>query len=70
MLERFLVWSSKAFRKPWPIVVAAILATAFFAFGIPKLKFDNNIKTMLRARALISGYTTTTRTRTASARAT
>jgi uncharacterized protein len=47
MLERFLAWSGKAFRKPWPIVIAAILTTIFFGFGIPKLKFDNNIKTML-----------------------
>lgn len=47
MLERFLAWSAKAFRKPWPIVIAAIAATVFFAFGVPKLKFDNNIKTML-----------------------
>jgi uncharacterized protein len=47
MLERFLAWSAKFFRKPWPIVVIAIVTTIFFAFGIPKLKFDNNIKTML-----------------------
>jgi uncharacterized protein len=47
MLERFLTWSSKAFRKPWPVVIAALAATIFFAFGIPRLKFDNNIKTML-----------------------
>jgi hypothetical protein len=47
MLERFLTWSGKAFRKPWPLVIVAILGTLFFAFGIPKLKFDNNIKTML-----------------------
>ena len=47
MLEKFLAWSSKAYKKPWPIVIIAILATVFFALGIPKLKFDNNIKNML-----------------------
>ncbi len=47
MFERFLAWSAKVFRKPWPIVIAAALLTIFFAFGIPRLKFDNNIKTML-----------------------
>jgi uncharacterized protein len=47
MLERFLAWSTKAYRKPWIVVVIAILATLFFALGIPKLKFDNNIKNML-----------------------
>jgi len=47
MLERFLVWSSKAFRKPWLFILTAAVLTGLFAFGIPKLKFDNNIKTML-----------------------
>jgi uncharacterized protein len=49
MLEKFLVWSSKAFRKPWPIIAAAVLVTAVFALGIPSLKFDSNIKSMLPA---------------------
>jgi uncharacterized protein len=47
MLEKFLAWSAKAYKKPWPIVIIAVLATAFFALGIPRLKFDNNIKNML-----------------------
>ena len=47
MFERFLAWSAKAFKKPWPIVAIAVVTTIFFAFGIPRLKFDNNIKTML-----------------------
>jgi hypothetical protein len=47
MLEKFLVWSSKAFRKPWVAFVIAIVATVIFAFGIPKIKFDNSIKNML-----------------------
>jgi len=47
MLERFLAWSAKAFRKPWLIAALAFAVTVFFGFGIPRLKFDNNIKTML-----------------------
>jgi uncharacterized protein len=47
MFERFLGWSAKVYKKPWPIVLIAVVMTVFFAFGIPRLKFDNNIKTML-----------------------
>jgi hypothetical protein len=47
MLEKFLVWSSKAFRRPWVAFVLAIIATVIFAFGVPKIKFDNSIKNML-----------------------
>jgi predicted RND superfamily exporter protein len=47
MLERFLAWSAKIFRKPWLVVALAAAVTVLFGFGIPRLKFDNNIKTML-----------------------
>jgi predicted RND superfamily exporter protein len=47
MLEKFLAWSSKAYKRPWIIVAIAALTTVFFALGIPRLKFDNNIKNML-----------------------
>jgi uncharacterized protein len=55
MLEKFLIWTSKAFRKPWPIIALAVLVTAIFALGIPRLRFDGNIKSMLPSnnRALI-----------------
>ena len=55
MLEKFLIWTSKAFRKPWPVIALAVIVTAIFAFGIPKLKFDSNIKSMLPStnRALV-----------------
>jgi predicted RND superfamily exporter protein len=49
MLEKFLNWTSKAYKKPWPIIVIAVIGTIIFALGIPGLKFDNNIKTMLPA---------------------
>lgn len=47
MLEKFLIWTSKVFRKPWPIVIGAAVITIVFAFGLPKVKFDNSIKSML-----------------------
>jgi predicted RND superfamily exporter protein len=55
MLEKFLIWTSKAFRKPWPVIALAVIVTAIFAVGIPKLKFDSNIKSMLPStnRALV-----------------
>ena len=59
MLEKFLIWSSKAYRKPWIIISAALLITVITAFGIPKLRFDANIKSMLPANnrsRVISDY--------------
>jgi Predicted exporters of the RND superfamily len=55
MLEKFLNWTAKAYKKPWPIVIAAAIITVIFAFGIPKVKFDSSIKSMLPAnnRALV-----------------
>ncbi len=47
MLEKFLIWTGRVFRKPLPIVIIAAAMTAFFAVGIPKIKFDNNITSML-----------------------
>ncbi len=47
MLEKFLIWTSKVYKKPVPIVVAAALVTVVFAFGIPKLKFDSTIRSMM-----------------------
>lgn len=49
MLEKFLIWTSKSFKKPWLLIAIAAVATVIFALGIPGLKFDNNIKTMLPA---------------------
>jgi predicted RND superfamily exporter protein len=49
MLEKFLIWTSKAYKRPLPIVVAAALVTVAFAFGIPKLKFDSTIRSMMPA---------------------
>ena len=60
MLEKFLIWSSKAYRKPWIIIAAALLITVITAFGIPKIRFDANIKSMLptnnRSRVISDYY--------------
>jgi hypothetical protein len=47
MLENFLNWSSKLFRKPWIALGFAIAITIVFAFGIPKLKSDPTIRNMI-----------------------
>lgn len=47
MLEKFLIWTSKVYKKPLPIVIAAALVTVVFAFGIPRLKFDSTIRSMM-----------------------
>ncbi len=49
MLEKFLIWSSKAFKRPLVFVIFAVAVTVIFAFGIPRLRFDNNIKSMIPA---------------------
>lgn len=60
MLEKFLIWSSKAYRKPWIIISTALLITVITAFGIPKIRFDANIKSMLptnnRSRVISDYY--------------
>jgi predicted RND superfamily exporter protein len=47
MLEKFLTWSSRSFKHPVVITVIAVAMTIACACGIPFLKFDNNIRTML-----------------------
>jgi uncharacterized protein len=47
MIEKFLSWSTKAFKKPFIIIAIAVIITAFFAIALPSIKFDNNIKTMI-----------------------
>ncbi len=49
MLEKFLIWSSNVLKRPWVIVSLAALVTIFFALGIPKLRFDGSLKSMLPA---------------------
>lgn len=49
MLEKFLAWSTKSFKRPGVIIIISILITIGCAIGIPFLKFDNNIRTMLPA---------------------
>jgi uncharacterized protein len=49
MIEKFLNWSTKIFKKPYFIIGIAVILTIVFAAGIPFLHFDNNIKTMLPA---------------------
>jgi len=49
MLERFLRFTSKAFRKPAPILVAAAALTIIFALGLPRLGFDSDIGSMIPA---------------------
>ncbi|HUW42506.1 MAG TPA: MMPL family transporter [Rectinemataceae bacterium] len=49
MIERFLAWSSKAYRRPRLIVAAVFVLVGLFALGIPRLKFDNSIRSMLPA---------------------
>ena len=60
MLEEFLQRSAGAYRRPWPILVAAAIVTAVLAGGIPRLTVDNDIKSMLpktdRTRALTELY--------------
>jgi uncharacterized protein len=47
MIEKFLNWSTKIFKRPYIVIAIAIVITIIFAAGIPFLQFDNNIKTML-----------------------
>lgn len=47
MIEKFLIWSSKAFRKPWAALIIAVVVTMVFAFGVPKVRFDNGVKNMM-----------------------
>src|SRR5208283_4784485 len=60
MFEDFLQRSAGAYRRPWPILVAAAIVTAVLAGGIPRLTVDNDIKSMLpktdRTRALTELY--------------
>jgi predicted RND superfamily exporter protein len=49
MIERFLAWSSKAYRRPLLIVAVVFVVAVVFALGIPRLKFDNSIRSMLPA---------------------
>ena len=50
MFEKFLIWSTRAFRAPKLFIALAVVVTVVFATGIPKLKFDNNIKSMIPER--------------------
>ncbi len=60
MFEDSLQRSAGAYRRPWPILVAAAIVTAVLAGGIPRLTVDNDIKSMLpktdRTRALTELY--------------
>lgn len=47
MMEKILSWSTRAYRKPWLIIAVALAVTVFCAFGLPKLRFDPNIKSMI-----------------------
>ncbi len=59
MIERFLAWSTKAYRKPFVVVAFAAVIVCLFALGVPRLRFDNSIKSMLPATnrdRLVSDY--------------
>jgi len=46
-MEEFLKKSTNLYRKPWPLLLIVLALTIFFAGGIPRLKIDNDIKSML-----------------------
>jgi Predicted exporters of the RND superfamily len=60
MLEKILIWTGRVFRRPLPIVIIAVAMTVFFAFWMPKIKFDSDITSMLpsdnRARVISEFY--------------
>ena len=48
-MKRLLEWSTKLYKNPIPLLVIVAALTIFFAFGIPRLKVDNDIKAMMPA---------------------
>ena len=46
-MDTLLQKSAQVFRKPGPLLVVVLAITALFAFGIPHLKIDNDVKSML-----------------------
>jgi len=47
MLEKFLIWSTKVFKHPFVVIIIAVIITIIFALGVPQIKFDNNLKSMI-----------------------
>ncbi len=48
-MERFLQWSAGVFKKPVPVLLVFVVLTVFLAMGIPLLKSDNDVESMLPA---------------------
>lgn len=59
-MDTLLQKSSQLYRKPWPILIAVLAVTIFFAFGLPRLTMDNDIMSMLpkteRSRVITELY--------------
>ena len=48
-MERFLKWTTRCYRRPWAVLAVVAVVTAFFALGVPKVKFSNDLRSMLPA---------------------
>jgi len=46
-MDDFFQWSARLYKKPAPILIIVAALTVAFAFGIPRLTVDNDIKSML-----------------------
>ncbi|MGC4118068.1 MAG: efflux RND transporter permease subunit [Myxococcales bacterium] len=60
MLDKFLDRSASLLRHPWAFVILAVAVMAGFALGIPKLRFDTDVRSMLpeenRDRKIVNYY--------------
>jgi hypothetical protein len=58
-MERFLKWSTGCFKHPWVVLLITGLITIFLGIGVPKVKFDNDLRAMLPANnhdLMVSDY--------------
>ncbi len=59
-MDAFLQKCSQVYRKPWPLLIITLLATLIMATGVPKIKIDNDLTSMLpkteRTRAMTELY--------------
>ncbi|HEY3446116.1 MAG TPA: MMPL family transporter [Myxococcales bacterium] len=60
MLDNFLDRSASLLRKPWAFVALAVALMVAFGLGIPKLRFDTDVRSMLpednRDRKIVGYY--------------
>ncbi len=58
-MERFLRWSTGCYRYPWVVLMISAGVTMFLAAGIPGVKFDNDLRSMIPSddhELMISDY--------------